>query len=184
MSWCQWSITTMEKVDIVEADYAQGQRHYTAEPADSAQATRLDRWSWARVIGKVGVSKERGKSSFFYFSAIGCPWLDKVFPPSPPPPCHSMGGATAIDSSEFRTVVVNIWYKGKDNSAQLINMVGHAQWENVCISLIGVGGFLLLLWSHCLSSPSPGFNSRTWRSIFRDFPLADHTLSTRPEPAW
>jgi len=30
----------------------------------------------------------------------------------------------------------------------------------------------------------PGFNSRQWRSISRDFSLADHTLPTRPEPAW
>jgi len=69
----------MEKVDIVEADYAQGQRHYTAEPADSAQATRLDRWSWARVIGKVGVSKERGKSSFFIFQPLAVRGWTKSF---------------------------------------------------------------------------------------------------------
>jgi len=37
--------------------------------------------------------------------------------------------------------------------------------------------------SHCLSSPWPGFNSRPWRSISRDFCLACHNLSTRPEPA-
>jgi len=37
--------------------------------------------------------------------------------------------------------------------------------------------------SHCLSSPWPGFHSRPWRSISRDFSLADHTLPTRPEPA-
>ena len=30
----------------------------------------------------------------------------------------------------------------------------------------------------------PGFNSQPWRSISRDFSLADHTLPTRPEPAW
>jgi len=29
-----------------------------------------------------------------------------------------------------------------------------------------------------------GFNSRKWRSISKDFSLADHTLPTRPEPAW
>jgi len=45
-----------------------------------------------------------------------------------------------------------------------------AQWENEHISL--------------LSSLWPGFNSRPWRSISRDFFLADHTLPTRPEPAW
>jgi len=35
-----------------------------------------------------------------------------------------------------------------------------------------------------LSSLSPGFNSRSWGSISRDFSLPDHTLPTRPEPAW
>jgi len=37
-----------------------------------------------------------------------------------------------------------------------------------------------------LSSPWPlrGFNSRTWQSFSSDFSLADHTLPTRPEPAW
>jgi len=38
--------------------------------------------------------------------------------------------------------------------------------------------------SNCLSSPWTGFNSRPWQSIGRDFSLADHTLITRPEPAW
>jgi len=38
--------------------------------------------------------------------------------------------------------------------------------------------------SHCLSSPWPGFNSRPWQSIQRDFYLADHPLPTRSEPAW
>jgi len=28
------------------------------------------------------------------------------------------------------------------------------------------------------------FNSWPWRSISRDFPLADYTLPTHPEPAW
>ena len=32
--------------------------------------------------------------------------------------------------------------------------------------------------------PWPGFNSQLCRSILRVFPLADHTLPTRPEPAW
>jgi len=30
----------------------------------------------------------------------------------------------------------------------------------------------------------PGFNSQPWQSISRDFSLTDHTLPTRPEPAW
>jgi len=38
--------------------------------------------------------------------------------------------------------------------------------------------------SHCLSSPRPGFNFWMWHSISRDFSLADHTLPTRPKPAW
>jgi len=37
---------------------------------------------------------------------------------------------------------------------------------------------------HCLSSPWHGLNSQPWRSIARDFSLADHTLPTGPEPAW
>jgi len=35
-----------------------------------------------------------------------------------------------------------------------------------------------------MSSLWPGFNLRPWRSISRDFTLADHTLPARPEPAW
>ena len=35
-----------------------------------------------------------------------------------------------------------------------------------------------------LFCPWPGFNSHPWRSISRDFSLPDHTLPTRPEPAW
>jgi len=38
--------------------------------------------------------------------------------------------------------------------------------------------------AHGLSSPWPGFNSQPWRSISRDFSLADRTLPIRPEPAW
>jgi len=38
--------------------------------------------------------------------------------------------------------------------------------------------------SYCLSSPRPGFNSQSWRSISRYVSLADHTPPTRPEPAW
>jgi len=30
----------------------------------------------------------------------------------------------------------------------------------------------------------PGFNSQPWGSISKEFYLADHTLPTRPEPAW
>jgi len=36
----------------------------------------------------------------------------------------------------------------------------------------------------CLSSPWPGFNFWPWWSIPRDFPLADQTLPTHPEPGW
>ena len=30
----------------------------------------------------------------------------------------------------------------------------------------------------------PGFDSRSWQGILRDFALGDHTLPTHPEPAW
>jgi len=30
----------------------------------------------------------------------------------------------------------------------------------------------------------PGLKSQSWRSISMEFPLVDHTLLTRPEPAW
>jgi len=36
----------------------------------------------------------------------------------------------------------------------------------------------------CPSAPWVRFNYRPWRSIPRDFFLADHTLPTRPEPVW
>jgi len=35
--------------------------------------------------------------------------------------------------------------------------------------------------SHCLSSLCPGFNSRTWRSIARDFSFTDRTCGIGDE---
>jgi len=43
---------------------------------------------------------------------------------------------------------------------------------------------MIAQWDNSLSFPWPGFNSKPWRSILRDFSLADRTLPTRPEPAW
>ena len=68
-----------------------------------------------------------------------------------------------------------------------------AQWKNKYISdtvcPLGVPGHdssveEQIHLRYCLSSLLPGFNSRLWQSISRDFSLADHTLPTRPEPAW
>ena len=38
--------------------------------------------------------------------------------------------------------------------------------------------------SHSLYCPRPGFKSRQWRNILREFSQADMTLPTRPKPAW
>jgi len=43
---------------------------------------------------------------------------------------------------------------------------------------------MIAQWNSSLSSRWPGFNPHQLRSISRDFSLADHTLPTRPEPAW
>jgi len=64
-----------------------------------------------------------------------------------------------------------------------------AQWENEWIpqSVLSVARVMIAQWENgCISlfSPWPRFNARQWLSITWDFSLVDHSVSTRPEPAW